>query len=471
VSEKYQTYPELRRVNDEWLPLGLPKNWVLKRVKFLLKDGQEGIKIGPFGSALKLEDMVESGYRVYGQENIIKRDFSIGKRLISTSKFTEMSVYAVRAGDILVTMMGTSGKCQLVPETAEFGIIDSHLLRLRPNEKEVVPDFLCMLLDECHELKYQIGKQGKGSIMHGLNSSIVKNLFLPLPSLEEQLVILSFLDHETAKIDTLIEKQQQLIKLLKEKRQAVISHAVTKGLNPDAPMKDSGVEWLGEVPEHWSVVPLRHITPEVTVGIVVTPAKYYVDNGIPCFRSLNVKENSIEERDFVYISKASNSDLIKSQVFQGDILVVRSGQPGKAAVVLAKHDGYNCIDLIIIRKSKKIISDFLCYQINSDVCKKQISSGSGGAIQQHFNVELAKGLYVTFPPLEEQMEISKYIMKQIQAFDSLVKKAEMSIDLMKERRSALISAAVTGKIDVRNWKPQTSADMQQKTITEPVATH
>ncbi|SIQ24889.1 restriction endonuclease subunit S [Marinobacterium stanieri] len=292
---------------------------------------------------------------------------------------------------------------------------------------------------------------------------------LPVPELAEQLDIARFLDHETTKIDTLIEKQQQLIKLLKEKRQAVISHAVTKGLNPDAPMKDSGVEWLGEVPEHWSVVPLRHITPEVTVGIVVTPAKYYVDNGIPCFRSLNVKENSIEERDFVYISKASNSDLIKSQVFQGDILVVRSGQPGKAAVVLAKHDGYNCIDLIIIRKSKKIISDFLCYQINSDVCKKQISSGSGGAIQQHFNVELAKGLYVTFPPLEEQMEISKYIMKQIKAFDSLVKKAEMSIDLMKERRSALISAAVTGKIDVRNWKPQSSANKQPKTTTEPVA--
>ncbi|WP_036193166.1 restriction endonuclease subunit S [Marinobacter daepoensis] len=446
---KYVPYVDYQASNVEWIG-ETPKHWWKSKLKF-----EAHINMGQSPSS---DDCNQDGIGLpFLQGNAeFGRLYPIPKQYCAVAKKTS------EKGEILFSVRAPVGAINLADQAYGIG---RGLCSISPSG--LTKDFLWWA---AIVFKTELVSVSTGSTFEAVSAEQVENLLLFRPPIDEQNAIAAFLNHETAKIDTLIEKQQQLIKLLKEKRQAVISHAVTKGLNPDAPIKDSGVEWLGEVPEHWSVVPLRHITPEVTVGIVVTPAKYYVDNGIPCFRSLNVKENSIEERDFVYISKASNSDLMKSQVFQGDILVVRSGQPGKAAVVLAKHDSYNCIDLIIIRKSKKIISDFLCYQINSDVCKKQISSGSGGAIQQHFNVELAKGLYVTFPPLEEQMEISKYIMKQIQAFDSLVKKAEMSIDLMKERRSALISAAVTGKIDVRNWKPQPSADKQQKTMTESATT-
>lgn len=284
---------------------------------------------------------------------------------------------------------------------------------------------------------------------------------LVYPELDEQKSIAGFLDHEIGKIDNLIEKQQQLIKLLKEKRQAVISHAVTKGLNPDAPMKDSGVEWLGEMPEHWDVSKMRYITDELTVGIVVTPAKYYVDEGVPCFRSLNVRENSLNESDFVYISARNNEDLSKSKVFAEDIIVVRTGQPGTAAVVERRYHGANCIDLIILRKSKKFSSRYLCYQINSDVCKRQVISGSGGAIQQHFNVETAKGLCVAIPPIEEQKRIADYIGQQCLKYDVLIGNAVRFVQLSEERRTALISAAITGKIDVRGWQPaQTEIPME-----------
>jgi len=229
---RYEAYAEYRNSGIKMLG-NLPSKWKAKQVRHLLKDGAEGIKIGPLGSALKLEERVESGSRVYGQENVIKKDFSLGKRRIRKEKFKEIEVYQALTNDLLITMMGTSGKCELVPDDAEIGIIDSHLLRLRVKEFEILPEFFRLLIDECHEIENQIKVSGKGSIMHGLNSSIVKSLVLPLPSIGEQELILEFLDHETAKIDTLIEKQQQLIKLLKEKSQAVISHAVTKGLNPE----------------------------------------------------------------------------------------------------------------------------------------------------------------------------------------------------------------------------------------------
>ena len=282
-----------------------------------------------------------------------------------------------------------------------------------------------------------------------------KKIEVPVPPKDEQEQILKFLDYETAKIDALIAMQQQLIALLGEKRQAVISHAVTKGLNPDAPMRDSGVEWLGEVPAHWDFTPLGYLTHEVTVGIVVTPAKYYVDKGVPCLRSLNVRRGFLRKKEFVYISSSSNNLLEKSKVYTGDVVVVRTGQPGTAAVISEDLNGCNCIDLIIIRRSPRLLPELLVYQLNSDGVILQIGAGSDGAIQQHFNVGVAKKLQLLRPPLKEQEDLVRYLDDRTQKYDLLINKALEASSLLKERRTALISAAVTGNIDVRNWKPPT----------------
>jgi type I restriction enzyme, S subunit len=222
----------------------IPQHWDTRVVRYLLQDGSKGIKIGPFGSALKLEEMVDSGIRVYGQENVIWRDFTVGDRRITSQKYKDMQVYTTAPGDLLVTMMGTSGKCAIVPKNAEIGIIDSHLLRLRV-KNIVIPRFFRLLLDECYEIKSQVEVAGKGSIMHGLNSGIVKGLSLPLPPVKEQVSILDFLDHETAKIDTLIEKAQHSIDLSKERRTALISAAVTGKIdvrNWQPPSNDGNVQ-------------------------------------------------------------------------------------------------------------------------------------------------------------------------------------------------------------------------------------
>lgn len=314
----------------------------------------------------------------------------------------------------------------------------------------------------------------KATIAH-FTAEKVEAVEVAYPQPHEQQSIVAFLDRETGKIDALAEEQKRLIDLLKEKRQALISHTVTKGLNPDAPMKDSGVEWLGEVPAHWEVTRLKRISPEITVGIVVEPSKYYVDDGVPALRSLNVRQGAIELEDCVFISKESNERLRKSQLRAGDLVAVRTGQPGTTAIIPSELDGCNCIDLIIIRKPEAGSERYLCWYLASDLAARQFTEGSGGAIQQHFNVGTATDLVITWPTEPEQEAIVAFLDATTSRIDSLTADAQAAIALLQERRAALISAAVTGKIDVRGTSTRTEIDKSRlrlilgATIIEAIA--
>ncbi|SKA56555.1 restriction endonuclease subunit S [Photobacterium toruni] len=456
---QYTNYLDFKESNIDALNQ-LPSHWEIKQVRYLLKDGAEGIKIGPFGSALKLEDMVESGFRVYGQENVIKKDFSLGKRQISLKKFLEMDVYRIFTNDILITMMGTSGKCEIVPEGIQEGIIDSHLLRVRVKPECIVPNFFKLLIDESPEIEYQIKTQGKGSIMHGLNSGIVKSLYLPIPPIGEQNLILAFLDHETAKIDTLIEKQQQLIELLKEKRQAVISHAVTKGLNPDVPMKDSGVEWLGEVPEHWNLPKLIHITTNIGDGLHSTP-KYQDNTGYFFVNGNNLvngkitigataKEVPESEYHNHYIHLDSSTVFLSINGTIGNVAKYNNEQ-----IILGKSAAYiNCTDTIS--------PDYLMLLLRTNEYRRYFDLEVTGTTISNLSLNSIRQMKVCTPTFEEQTEIVKYCHSNEHKYNLLIESAQNAINLMQERRTALISAAVTGKIDVRNWVvPTTSSDTNE----------
>ena len=277
------------------------------------------------------------------------------------------------------------------------------------------------------------------------------SLSCALPSLAEQIAIASFLDRETGKIDALMAEQERLIALLKEKRQAVISQAVTKSLDLNVKMKDSGAEWLGEVPAHWEVKRLKHAMPSITVGIVVEPSKFYVEeDGIPALRSLNVRPMHIDIANLIYISEEGHKIHNKSRLTAGDIVVVRTGQPGTAAVVPIEFDGCNCIDLIVIRKVESISEEFVCWYLQSEAAIRQFAEGSGGAIQLHFNVGTAADIVLPIPPISQQREIAAFLSCETAKVDDLISAAERAMVLLRERRDALISAAVTGKIDVRD---------------------
>jgi type I restriction enzyme S subunit len=224
---------------------------------------------------------------------------------------------------------------------------------------------------------------------------------------------------------------------------------VTQGLDVGAPLQATGVPWFDRVPAHWGTKRLRYLTPSVTVGIVVTPSKYYEDEGVPTLRSFNVKPGAIDRQGLAFISEASNQELAKSQLREGDLVSVRTGNPGTTAVVPSEFHGANCIDLIITRRSARFDSRYLCFFMNSAAARVQFEHGSGGALQQHFNIETAKNLVVPTPPIDEQILVADHLDRVTETLDRLLNFVRDAVCRLSELRAALISAAVTGQIDVR----------------------
>ena len=292
-------------------------------------------------------------------------------------------------------------------------------------------------------------------------------LAVTLPPHNEQTQIARFLEHETARIDALIEEQQRLIELLKEKRQAVISHAVTKGLDPTVPMKDSGVEWLGEVPAHWERKRLKNISPFITVGIVVNPSDYVAEEGLPFIYGGEVKEGLIEVGKARKISLEDSLRNRKTMLEAGDIVTMRVGYPGLTAVVPPECEGGNCASVMLVKRGG-FDSRWLCAVMNSRLVRQQVEVVQYGAAQKQFNIADAIEFWMFKPPFSEQATIAEFVEEQSSIFDELMAESENSMALLQERRSALISAAVTGKIDVRGWQPPASTQAPEPAIAEAV---
>lgn len=426
---KRATYPAYKPSGAPWLG-NVPEHWEVCRLKYsadLINQKVDGAEADlPYMGLEHIESW--TGKRLGqngnassdGQANLFRRgDVLFGKLRPYLAKAYAADSEGICTGELLV----------LRPKAVEQKFLLDYVLN---------PDFVTIVDSSTY-----------GAKMPRANWDFIGNLPALIPPLDEQKAIAAFLDRETARIDALIEKKQRQIELLQEKRSALISHAVTKGLDPNAPMKDSGIDGLEGIPAHWGLMRLKFLTPQVTVGIVITPSKYYEDSGVPCLRSLNVRPDHLTENDLVFISPVSNELLGKSKLRAGDLVVVRTGKPGTAAVVDERFDGANCIDLIIVRKSGRFDSRFMCYVLNSELSLVQYVAGTSGAIQGHFNIETASNMLIPVPPLDEQMRIRERLDLEVGKLKRLGEKIEESIKRLRDHRSALISAAVTGKIDVR----------------------
>jgi len=271
-----------------------------------------------------------------------------------------------------------------------------------------------------------------------------------VPPLSKQKTIATFLDRETAKIDELVEEQERLIALLKEKRQAVISHVVTKGLDPAVPMKDSGIEWLGEVPEHWEIVSIKRICNKITDGAHISPD---TNNGIYCFVSTrDIRNGLIDFEGCLRTSESSFDYLVRTgcKPCVGDVLFSKDGTIGSTAVVREDREFVVASSLIIMRPTTESLdSDFLNYLCQSLVVTNQVERFVKGAGLPRLSIQNLLKVIGVVPPLNEQRAISAFLENETYKHDQLITEAERAIGLLKERRSALMSAAVTGKIDVR----------------------
>jgi type I restriction enzyme S subunit len=273
---------------------------------------------------------------------------------------------------------------------------------------------------------------------------------LALPSDTEQQAIATFLDCETAKIDALIAEQKKLIELLKEKRQAVISHAVTKGLNPAVPMKQSGIEWLGEVPEHWDICSLKRISKKITDGAHISPE---TENGVYEFVSTkDVSDDGIDFENCLRTSEASYEYLVRTgcKPSPGDVLFSKDGTIGRTVVIKENRDFVVASSLIIIKPdSEAIMPDFLNYLCQSSIVVGQVEGFVKGAGLPRLSIQNLLKIVGVFPPIVEQRLIVDRLNLVLGQMASLLVSALEAITLLQERRTALITAAVTGKIDVR----------------------
>lgn len=277
-------------------------------------------------------------------------------------------------------------------------------------------------------------------------------LNLPIPHVNEQTLIAQFLDRETAKIDDLIAEQEKLITLLDEKRQAMISHAVTKGLNPNAPMKDSGVEWLGEVPESWEVGLFNRYV-YVIEGLVNPEQPPYLNMTL-------IAPNHIESGTgrIIYTETAleQSAESGKYLCKEGDVIYSKI-RPALRKACLATKDSLCSADMYPLRTNSKLENRFLLYFILSEPFSALAVLESDRVAMPKINRESLKAVFLAVPPRHEQTEIVTYLNNQTTKIDTLKSEAQRGIELLKERRSALISAAVTGKIDVRGFTNNTEA--------------
>ncbi|MCC6009266.1 MAG: restriction endonuclease subunit S [Rhodobacteraceae bacterium] len=351
----------------------------------------------------------------------------------------------VRSGDILVSTVRTYLRAiAKIDEASPDLIASTGFCVVRPGD-EVDSGYIGWAA-KSEPFVSEVVARSVGVSYPAINASELVNIQVPLPPLETQQRIARFLDEKTARIDGLIEKKRALLDRLAEKRQALITRAVTKGLNPAAPMRPSGIDWLGDIPAHWEVKRLKYVSPKVTVGIVVTPAAYYADDGVLAIRGLNIRPMAFDFSETRNISEEGHRLHLKSELYEGDLVAVRTGDPGTTSLITEDLEGTNCVDLVIIRKPSGASSRFVGWFLNSDAAKVQYAMGSEGALQLHFNVETSKEVVISLPPPEEQSAIAEYIDQGLEYEKDRAAKVERSVELLQEYRAALVTSAVTGKI-------------------------
>ncbi len=443
ISGRYQVYPEYKESGVEWLG-PIPRDWKLCPLKFLakIKNGQDYKHVE-----------ADTGYPVMG----------------SGGRFTYASKFMYEKESVLLGRKGTIDKPLYINEP--FWTVDTmYYTEIAHSACAKFVYYLALII--------QFKKFSTNTALPSMTQEHLGNYVFAVPSKRpEQTQIAAFLDHETAKIDRLIEKQQGLIALLKEKRQAVISHAVTQGLNPHAPRKDSGIEWLGQVPEHWVPTQLKFLIREIDQG--KSPEcearlasldewgvlkSGCVNRGVFCEEEHKALPSNIRP---TASAEVKEGDLLMSRASGSTDLIGSVGLVGNVRPRLMMSD-----KIFRLQPEPSVLPKFIWRLAASTPVRKQIELSINGAegLANNITKESIGRLLVTCPPLTEQEGIVSHLEIRCAQIDRLVSNAESAVTLLQERRTALISAAVTGKIDVRAWQPSVVSKLETTATDKTRAT-
>lgn len=428
---KYRAYPVYKESGFKWLG-EVPEHWEVRRLKF---------SADLISNKINAKD---SEVQFIGLENI---ESFTGKIVAANSEFESDGVaLCYQVNDVLF--------CKLRPYLAKVylatqeGLCTSELLVLRGIE--IIPIFLKYYLLS-QEFINIVDSSTYGSKMPRANWDFIGNLSCLIPLEKEQQQIAAFLDNKTVHLDTLIEKKQQMIGLLNEKRIALITQAVTKGLDLFVPMKDSGVEWLGEVPEHWVVNNINYVLN--AIGDVDHYMPESVEKGIPYVMTGDLKEfvSSINFKDCKQVSHEDYMKLSKKiKSSKGDLIVARYATIGTASYVDIDADflvSYSCVT--IKPNLSKVLGLYLFYYFKSNAFLQGIQNEINTNTQGNVGINDLKKVKIALPTLAEQSKIVDYFNHENAKIDRMINTVQSAIEKLQEYRTALITAAVTGKIDVR----------------------
>jgi type I restriction enzyme, S subunit len=439
----FPRYPKYKPSGVEWLG-EVPEGWEVARLKNVIV---QKITDGPHTTP----NFYSDGIPFLSVDGIQDGELQFdGCRFISKEDHEEFRKKALpRKGDLLLGKAASTGKLARVKVDFEFSIW-SPLALIRFATTKANPAFFEQWL-KSPIAQAQIDNLCTSNTQKNISMDDIPRLIVTIPPLPEQTAIAEFLDRETGKIDGLVAEQRRLMELLKEKRQAVISHAVTKGLNPHAPMKPSGIEWLGDVPEHWAVKPLRHLG-RCQNGLNIGGDAF--GSGFPFVSYGDVYKNTVLPSSVKGLVESSETDWISYSVQRGDVLFTRTSETideiGMASTCLetipkATFAGF----LIRFRPIRSLDCRFSKHYFSNPRIRAFFAREMVMITRASLSQDLLKRLPVLLPPESEQIEICDYLDASSAQFDTLTAEAQRAIDLLQERRTALISAAVTGQIDVR----------------------
>ena len=436
---QFKQYPSYKNSGVEWLG-DVPEDWEVIPSKFYFTERKEKAE----SSDKQLTASQKHGI-------IFQEDFMAENgRVMVVMKNPEI-LKKVRPNDFVISMRSFQGGLEL---SYLEGSISSAYVMLKPNLNVVDIEYFKYSFKTTRYIQSLQSTSNlirDGQALRFNNFSQVK---LVLPPKADQQKIVSFLDTEITRIDNLITKQEKLIELLEEQRKSIISHAVTKGLNPNAPMKDSGVEWLGEVPEHWDVTFIKYITKKISSG--KTPlggAEVYTDEGVIFLRSQNIYSDGLHLDDVSFIPHEIHALMKSSAVKKNDVLLnITGGSIGRTCLVDREIGEANVNQHVcIIRTSKDKYAKWLSVFMKSNSAQSQIFYSQTGAGREGLNFSQIGNMRLPFPPFVEQQEILDFLDQENLRFDNLILKQKSLIEKMKEYRSTIISHAVTGKIDVMEF--------------------
>ena len=446
---KFKTYPKYKDYGIEWIG-EIPEDWEVKKLKFT-----SDVYISNVDKKI---DSNEEVVFLCNYIDVYKNEFITSNLefMQSTASFEQIKKLALSKDDVIITKDSETIEEIAIPalvvEDLENIVCGYHLSLIRTHKEKLLGRYLFRLFQN-KQFSKQFSINANGVTRFGISTYPIKNILILLPPWQEQKSIAEYLNKEILKINTLIEKDKRLIELLKEKRISLINHAVTKGLNPNVKMKDSGIKWIGEIPKEWEVNKVKHkyLVIDGDRGKEYPSEDDLKDSGIPFLSAGCIDDFKLFIDKSNYISEEKFHKLGRGKLKNKDIILTVRGTIGKAAVFLVSsyNTGFINAEMMILRKYDNLEYDYLFYIIFCDVWQKQVDYYSYGTAQKQLNNFILKNILIPIPSLNEQNKIVQSLDKSTTKINKTIKLIEQKIALLEEYKKSIIHHVVTGKIDVR----------------------